>query len=610
MVQPSVSLVMIVKDEEEMLPRCLSSVKEFVDEIVVVDTGSTDSTPEIARSFGAKVYFHPWEDNFSKHRNQSISYATGDWFLVMDADEEILPKTGHLIRKAIREVDFDSIMFYVISLYAGGRKAFHTQQRLFKNHQGIHYEGRIHNKIIGVKSTCIYPIHILHHGYNVSQEKARSKHERRIRILNKELESSPENPRIYHYLSAAYMAVPDYGESLDKALKALDLAEKAGKISDPFFAWTFYIAVNSLCELNRQEEAKRICKKGLVLFPDDPDLNFLLNRIFFETRRFKELRMAGKSYLSLYSSLRDLKRIQKPIHWVTFDLSWKVPWFLAMSLSESTDARQRNSLLKQAAQMAGNWGDIYHETARYKMAQGRYLSAEKDLVKALERKPNDLGIIYSLLEVYIHLGDEVKEIETWEKLLLLSHESRQRAPQEIRRALSQGRTNDAQKLLLALVRACPIHGSVPEVMAEYLEHSSDILDHNEVWQAAIETNNRIKRAILDKGFYFLSSGNLEKSRQIFRKIITADPSEPAARLGMAVALWIDGDVESMAKELDKLLDIMNSPIDKEITSLEELGTLFATIAELFYEHGHKKAATFASQLAAKLSCSTNSPHIP
>ena len=84
-----ISACMMVKNEEEMLPRCLNSIKHLIDELIVVDTGSTDKTIEIAESFGAKIYHHPWENNFSKHRNQSLGYATGDWILLVDADEEL-----------------------------------------------------------------------------------------------------------------------------------------------------------------------------------------------------------------------------------------------------------------------------------------------------------------------------------------------------------------------------------------------------------------------------------------------------------------------------------------------------------------------------------------
>ena len=81
-----ISLCMIVKDEERFLPQCLNSVKGYVDEIIVVDTGSTDRTVDIAKRYGAKIYHHPWENDFSKHRNLSISNATGG----LDIDHRLI----------------------------------------------------------------------------------------------------------------------------------------------------------------------------------------------------------------------------------------------------------------------------------------------------------------------------------------------------------------------------------------------------------------------------------------------------------------------------------------------------------------------------------------
>jgi cellulose synthase/poly-beta-1,6-N-acetylglucosamine synthase-like glycosyltransferase len=80
--KPTISLCMMVKNEEKFLPQCLDSVRNYVDEIIIVDTGSTDRTVEIAEKYTDKIYFHPWEEDFSKHRNQSISYATGDWIFI------------------------------------------------------------------------------------------------------------------------------------------------------------------------------------------------------------------------------------------------------------------------------------------------------------------------------------------------------------------------------------------------------------------------------------------------------------------------------------------------------------------------------------------------
>jgi len=98
----SVSLCMIVKNEQGHLARCLRSVKPLVDEMIVVDTGSSDHTPDIARIFGAKVFEFPWKNDFSKARNFSLSKATGDWILVLDADETISVKDYEVFRRILK----------------------------------------------------------------------------------------------------------------------------------------------------------------------------------------------------------------------------------------------------------------------------------------------------------------------------------------------------------------------------------------------------------------------------------------------------------------------------------------------------------------------------
>ena len=95
----TISLCMIVKNEEKLHSSCLESVKIIVDQMVIVDTGSKDRTIQIAKNFGADVYQYPWCDNFSKARNESIKYATGDWILWMDADETLDPKSIPELKK-------------------------------------------------------------------------------------------------------------------------------------------------------------------------------------------------------------------------------------------------------------------------------------------------------------------------------------------------------------------------------------------------------------------------------------------------------------------------------------------------------------------------------
>ena len=103
----TISLCMIVKNEKEMLPMCLETTKDWVDEIIVVDTGSTDNTVEIAQSHGATIHHFAWIEDFGAARNFAASKATSDYLLILDADERLAAGAGETIRESIAGLNFD-----------------------------------------------------------------------------------------------------------------------------------------------------------------------------------------------------------------------------------------------------------------------------------------------------------------------------------------------------------------------------------------------------------------------------------------------------------------------------------------------------------------------
>ena len=128
----NLTFCIIVKNEEKNLPRCLASVKNVVDEIVVLDTGSTDRTPEIAQEFGAKVHYFEWCNDFAAARNESLKYVTGDWVLVLDADEYLSPKIAPHIRQAIQSDRY--ILINLIREEIGAQQSpYSLISRLFRN---------------------------------------------------------------------------------------------------------------------------------------------------------------------------------------------------------------------------------------------------------------------------------------------------------------------------------------------------------------------------------------------------------------------------------------------------------------------------------------------
>ena len=147
----TLSLCMIVKDEEAMIGRCLASVREAVDEIVVVDTGSGDRTVEIAEEHGARVLHHAWTGDFSAARNVSFDAATSDWILYLDADELLVDGDAEALR-ALTGQTWREAFFLVETNHTGelesGTATTHDALRVFRNRPGYRFSGRIHEQII------------------------------------------------------------------------------------------------------------------------------------------------------------------------------------------------------------------------------------------------------------------------------------------------------------------------------------------------------------------------------------------------------------------------------------------------------------------------------
>lgn len=286
-----ISLCMIVKDEEESLESCLKSVSAYVDEIVIVDTGSKDGTKEIARKFTDRIYDFEWCEDFSKARNFSVDKASNDWILVMDGDETIISWDGDKINTFMSDDVKTSGMVEIISVLedeTGGIKKISEQVSRFFNRKYFTYEGIIHEQLVrrdGQPHRRIGTGIVLEHaGYSKALVKKKDKTGRNIKLLKKAISTSDKDPYLYYQLGKAYFMKGDFEASARELFKAMEIGAdlKSEYMEDLVESYGY-----SLINTGRYKEALDIAKFQ-EYYSDSADYLFLLGLVYMNNMMLHE----------------------------------------------------------------------------------------------------------------------------------------------------------------------------------------------------------------------------------------------------------------------------------------------------------------------------------
>ncbi len=388
--KPRLSLCMIVKNEERFLRGCLESVKGVVDEIVIVDTGSTDSTLDIAREYGAKIVEHTWADDFSEARNVSLANATGNWALWMDADEELAPESRELLRLTM-ETAPANIGGYMVMFRnwltsperkPGTEMAIHHACRLFRRVPGVRFVGRIHEQNLRSLQELGYSyakqegLILDHFGYAAEIMTLRNKHERFIRMLHREVDENPmEEFRAFHLfnLGNAYFTFGD----MENAAKYLDMAAKTPDALEEFTVTLFMELATAYHRLNRSAEGLEVCAKAEKLGVIHAGIEFARGYCLLHLVRYPEAEAAFKKALKM-------GELKEGVFADTGDVG------------------------------AGTFKARYGLGLAY-VGQDRYADAVAPLVQCLEEQEMMVDARYLLTIVYTRLDqpeDAIRELET------------------------------------------------------------------------------------------------------------------------------------------------------------------------------------------------------
>ena len=303
-----ISACAIVKNEEVNLPRWLAWAKVLADEIVVVDTGSTDRTVDLAQAAGARVYSFAWRQDFSAAKNFALQKAKGDWIVFLDADEYFREEDISQVKAHIEQFDREEraagFLCPIVDIDVDRGDAIMLETvalRVFRRHPDIRYHGKIHEmlKAQGGKwqVASVDDVRIWHTGYSSSV--LRRKMERNLAILLKEQERRGESWSDAYYLADCYHGLGRYEEAIEWAKKAIASREVlVGLEKRPYD-----VLLDSMIKL--EYSSAEICKaaqQALEKFPDSPDYKADEGTAFWKEKNYAEAESRFNEALAMTSA--------------------------------------------------------------------------------------------------------------------------------------------------------------------------------------------------------------------------------------------------------------------------------------------------------------------
>lgn len=418
--EQTISLAMIVKNEEFNLSKCLHNIKELVDEILVVDTGSTDRTIEIARQFGASVYSYDWNDDFSDARNFSLKKCKGKWIFVLDADELLDESDKGKIRKLVEEKDFVAFAFDQLTYFNMDNcpdLRIMKVLRLFPNDSSLRYSGKVRENIISgdskkelkVKSSNIK---IWHYGLIDVNYPVRKKYERDLKIYHKILELCPKDPVENFFAGLTCFLLNKYDMALTYLNRALKYASPETMYSSAFYSTIAGVYIRQ----NRYREAIEKCREGLSKNHINPDLYFNLGECYLNLKDYdkaiynygKAIELNGNSYF-----FQDPSRS-----------SWRAWTQTGLAFSRNKEYEKGKEAFLKALSIKPGFPPLLKSLAYIFSELEDINNAEKYFYAAYEQEFYRPELAYELYEIYMKTGRPLQGAKVLENIYNLSKDKK------------------------------------------------------------------------------------------------------------------------------------------------------------------------------------------
>lgn len=296
---PSISACLIVRDEQERLPACLASLAPYVDELCVLDTGSTDRTVQIAREAGARVGERPWDEDFAAARNASLELATGEWVLVVDADERLDPTSAPRLREATGRSDAQAFLVTIANLDGSGGTVEAQIPRLFRRRPEIRFHRRVHESVmdslaaLGADDLAPSGVRLLHEGYLPAALADGRKRARNLALMRRARADDPGDLYNLYKLAQTLTAADEAEERTAIAAEAWRLARALSprdRARHPFLPLVAFEHARCEMEAGRPGIAAAVLEEALAAWPAFAELSWLRGELARRVGRWEEAR--------------------------------------------------------------------------------------------------------------------------------------------------------------------------------------------------------------------------------------------------------------------------------------------------------------------------------
>lgn len=585
----TVSACMIVKNEEKLLPDCLESIRDWVDEIIIVDTGSTDKTVEIAETYGAKIFHQEWEGNFSKHRNYSLEQATSEWIFIIDADERICTEDVPRLRELINSDQHQIISINVFNVYGDNQEitTFLPSIRLFKRDLNLRYEGIVHNRLSFAPDAAVVRANIglKHLGYDLSPDKMKNKFERSKALLEKQLESKPDDAFALFNLAQLLRGV-GRNNPAQVSNEIIQYAERAVELTSPDELLTRNIHLMSLDQLawayfykKDYPSSRDYAERAISYKRDYLDPLLLLGHVYTQQQDFEKARDAYLKYIEVqehydptsekdnliivnpdsrttaYYGLGMLYEIQNnPAEALNYyrktaelnpnylEVQKRISLLAKKSDGHAADMKQveklvtsgqfeqAESLIQKLVGSSSNKDGIIEQSAQLYFAHGHYHEAAKYFWQLLDSRPNDPAVLNDLANCHFKMNEFEKALEYYETASELPD-----APPILYRNLGVtcSRLKQYGSAIVAFRKYIDIYPDDVEIysiMAELYCKTSDFAAALPLYEKSLQVNSTDYTAVFNLSECYLNLGHEESAKLGYYRVLELKPDfEPAQK---------------------------------------------------------------------------------